>query len=120
MKTRLRKFPGTDAHAGAKMSLDVDADEQAALNNLAKLRQNKAITLETIGFMLGTAGNHISRYFNRTASITLSNYMRIARSLGYRCKITFEPVDEKGEVSLSDLNNVSHRVDRGRSPRKSN
>lgn len=99
------------------MARDVDADEQAALTSIAKLRQSSSISLETIGFMIGTGGNHISRYFNRTASISLNNYLRIARSLGYRCKIVFERVDDKNEVTLSSLNDVSHRVQSLKLPR---
>jgi hypothetical protein len=100
------------------MTRDVDSDEQAALASIAKLRQSSAISFETIGFMLGTGGNHISRYFNRTSSISLNNYLRIARSLGYRCKFVFERVDDKNET-LASLNDVSHRVQSLKSPPQS-
>ena len=97
---------------------DVEADEQAALAMIAELRRSSAISLETIGFMLGTGGNHISRYLNRSASITLANYLRIVRCLGYRCKIVFERVEDNSKVSLSNLNVVSHRVQSLRSSRE--
>jgi hypothetical protein len=47
---------------------------------------------------------------NRSASITLTNYLRIARSLGYRCRIVLERAEDNSEVSLSNLNPVSHRA----------
>jgi hypothetical protein len=94
----------------ARMMGDVDADEQAAIAAVSELRRSSAISLETIGFMLGTGANQISRNLNRSASITLTNYLRIARSLGYRCRIVLERAEDNSEVSLSNLNPVSHRA----------
>jgi transcriptional regulator with XRE-family HTH domain len=108
MRTRTRNFPGTDGKASARMMRDVDADEQAAIAAIKELRRAGAISFEAIAFMLGTGANQISRYLNRSASITLTNYLRIARSLGYRC--TIERVEDSSEVSLSSLNTVSRRA----------
>jgi hypothetical protein len=110
MKRRTRHFPGADDNSGQLMMRDVDADEAAAIEMIAVLRRSSGTSLEAIGFMLGTGANQISRYLNRSAGITLTNYLRIARCLGYRCKIVLERVEEGGELSLSDLNTVSHRV----------
>ncbi len=92
------------------MMRDVDADEQAAIAAIKELRRAGAISFEAIGFMLGTGANQISRYLNQSASITLTNYLRIARSLGYRCTIVLERVEDRSEVSLSSLNTVSRRA----------
>jgi hypothetical protein len=100
----------TDGKTSARMTGDVDADEQTAIAAISELRRSSAISLETIGFMLGTGANQISRYLNRSASITLTNYLRIARSLGYRCRIVLERAEDNSEVSLSNLNMVSHKA----------
>lgn len=91
------------------MMRDVELDEEAAIAAITELRRAGAISFETIGFLLGTGANQISRYLNRSASITLTNYLRIARSLGYRCRIVLERVEDDTEMSLSNLNTVSHR-----------
>lgn len=109
MRTRTRHFPGTDGKASLRMMREVDADEEAAMSAIKQLRQADAISFEAIGFMLGTGANQISRYLNRRASITLTNYFRIARCLGYRCRVVFEKVEDESEVPLSSLNTVSHR-----------
>lgn len=118
MRTRTRNFPGTDGHASACMMRDVEADEQAAIAATKELRRAGAISFEAIGFMLGTGANQISRYLNRSASITLTKYLRIAGSLGYRCKIVLERVEDSSEVSLSSLNNVSRRAQESRASRE--
>jgi hypothetical protein len=110
MRTRTRHFPGADSKASERMMRDVEADEQTAIDMIAQLRRSSAISLETIGFMLGTGAQQISRYLNRSAGITLTNYLRIARCLGYRCRIVLERVEDDSELSLSDLNTVSRRV----------
>lgn len=110
MRTRTRNFPGTDGKASACMMRDVEADEQAAIAAIKELRRAGTISFDALGFMLGTGANQISRYLNRGASITLTNYLRIARSLGYRCKIVLERVEDSSEVSLSSLNTVSRRA----------
>lgn len=110
MRTRTRDFPGTDNNSGERMKRDVDADESAAIEMIAGLRRSGGTSLEAIGFMLGTGPNQISRYLNRSAGVTLTNYLRIARCLGYRCKIVLEEAQDSNELSLSALNTVSHRV----------
>lgn len=92
------------------MMRDVEADEQAAIAAIKELRRADGISFEAIGFMLGTGGQQISKYLNQSASITLTNYLRIARSLGYRCRIVLDRVEESSEVSLSSLNTVSRRA----------
>lgn len=84
------------------MTSDVAADEKAAIDALCDLRRISAISFETIGF--------ISRYLNRTSSVTLTSYLRIARCLGYRCRILLEKAEDGSEQSVANLNNVSHRI----------
>lgn len=89
------------------MTSDVAADEKAAIDALCDLRRISAISFETIEFVLGS---QISRYLNRTSSVTLTNYLRIARCLGYRCRILLEKAEDGSEQSVANLNNVSHRI----------
>ncbi len=100
------------------MTRDVEADEQAAITAIQELRRASATSFEAIAFMLGTGGNQISRYLNKSASVTLTNYLRIARSLGYRCTIVLERMEDSSEVSLSSLNTVSRRAQDLRAPRE--
>jgi hypothetical protein len=108
MRTRTRNFPGADTELGDRMTSDVAADEKAAIDALCDLRRISAISFETIEFVLGTS--QISRHLNRTSSVTLTNYLRIARCLGYRCRILLEKAEDGGEQSVASLNNVSHRI----------
>jgi hypothetical protein len=107
----LRNFHDIDEANGCRMDTDVDRDEQDMIERLASLRQTAGISLETLGFMLGTAGGHVSRQLKHGGRITLTNYVRIARALGYRSKVVFERVDDGGAQSL---NKVAHRVTRTR------
>jgi hypothetical protein len=110
MRTRTRDFPGADAELGDRMKSDIAAAEQAAIDALCDLRRTSAISFETIEFVLGSGSGQISRYLNQTSSVTLTNYLRIARCLGYRCRILLEKVEDGGEQSVVNLNNVSHRI----------
>src|ERR1700739_3869227 len=56
-----------------------------------------AISFETIEFVLGTS--QISRHLNRTSSVTLTNYLRIARCLGYRCRILLEKAEDRSATA---------------------
>ncbi|HLG83199.1 MAG TPA: helix-turn-helix transcriptional regulator [Bradyrhizobium sp.] len=106
-----RNFPGLDDESSERMASDVIRDERDLIGSLAQLRQVNGISLETLAFMLGTAGGHLSRYLKGGGSITLTNYLRIARALGYRCKVMFERIDDGGSPPM---NNVAHRVSKSR------
>jgi transcriptional regulator with XRE-family HTH domain len=112
MRTRTRDFPGTDHETSEQLALEVAHDEEAILNEILELRQNNPMSLEAIGFLLGTDPSQISRYLKGNSSITLTNYLRIARALGYRCRIVFEPAGagEAGKAPLSNLRIASHKV----------
>ncbi len=77
-----------------------------------ELRRSNPISLEAIAFLLGTDPSQISRYLKGNSSVTLTNYLRIARALGYRCRIVFEPAEAggAGESALSGLKIASHKV----------
>lgn len=117
MPKRARDFPGLDTEASSRMAREVEADEQAILDAVSGLRRSRAISLETIGFMLGVRPGRISRYLHRNASVTLTDYLRIARALGYRCQFVLEKAQQDDDgTSLSRLNTVSHRVQSSLSP----
>jgi transcriptional regulator with XRE-family HTH domain len=112
MRTRTRDFPGADDEASERLALDVAHDEEAIINAILELRRSNPISLEAIGFLLGTDPSQISRYLKGNSSVTLTNYLRMARALGYRCRIVLEAADAGGpeNAALSDLKIASHKV----------
>ena len=98
------------------MALDVAQDEEAIIHSVMELRRTSPMSLEAMGFLLGTGAGQISRYLNRSAGVTLTNYLRIARALGYRCRIVLEKADgsQPGHQPLSDLRIEPHKVSNAR------
>src|SRR5664279_3505393 len=111
MRTRTRDFPGADRETNERLTLDVARDEEAIINEILELRRTNPISLEAIGFLLGADPSQISRYLNGTSGVTLTNYLRIARALGFRCRIILEPADAGPDnTALSNLRIASHKV----------
>ena len=111
MRTRTRDFPGTDHETSQRLALDVADDEKLIINEILERRQENPMSSEAIGFMLGADPSQISRYLNGTSGVTLTNYLRIARALGFRCRIVLEPAGPgPGTTSLSDLRIAPHKV----------
>jgi transcriptional regulator with XRE-family HTH domain len=112
MRTRTRNFPGTDHKTSEQLALDVARDEEAIINAMLEIRRTNPMSLEAIAFLLGTDPSQISRYLKGNSSVTLTNYLRIARALGYRCRIVLEVADTagSGDAALSDLKIASHKV----------
>ena len=98
------------------MALDVAQDEEAIIHSVMELRRTSPMSLEAMGFLLGTGAGQISRYLNRSAGVTITNYLRIARALGYRCRIVLEKADgsQPGQQPLSDLRIEPHKVTNAR------
>lgn len=111
MRTRTRDFPGTDSESNERLTLDVARDEETIINEILEIRRASSMSLEAIGFLLGADPSQISRYLNGTSSVTLTNYLRIARALGYRCRIVLELADV-GPCNTPplDLRIASHKV----------
>ena len=119
MRTCNRNFPGADPEISDQLALEVAADEKAIVDAIAALRQGEASSLEAVGYLLGTDAAQISRHLRGVSSTTLTNYLRIARAFGYRCKIILErakTVDDSQDV-LTDLRVGSHKVHRTASRR---
>ncbi len=111
MRTRTRDFPGTDEETSSRLVKDVTEDEGAMIGALSELRRANPMSLEAIGFMLGTGAGQISRYLNRSAGITLTNYLRIARALGYRVRIVLEKAEPSDKATpLTGLRIEPHKV----------
>jgi transcriptional regulator with XRE-family HTH domain len=112
MRTRTRDFPGTDHETSERLALEVARDEEAIINAILELRQTNPMSLEAIAFLLGTDPSQISRYLKGNSSVTLTNYLRIARALGHRCRIVLEAADTAGSrnAALADLRITSHKV----------
>jgi hypothetical protein len=120
MRTRTRDFPGTDHETSQRLAADVACDEKRIINEILERRRTNGMSLEAIGFMLGADPSQISRYLNGTSSVTLTNYLRIARALGFRCRVVLEPADsDPGNTSLSDLRIQPHKVCNVGRPRSS-
>lgn len=118
MRTRTRDFPGADHETSERLALDVASDEKAIVDEILELRRENPMSLEAIGFLLGADPSQISRYLNGTSGVTLTNYLRIARALGFRCRVVLEAADvTPGNAPLSDLRIEPHKVCNARRPR---
>jgi transcriptional regulator with XRE-family HTH domain len=117
MRTCSQDFPGTDQQTSERFARDVAEDETAFVSSIRQLRREKSISLEALAFLLGTDAAHLSRHLNGTSSTTLTNYLRIARAFGYRCRMILEKVDHTGPDSdpLSNLKIAPPKVLRPRS-----
>ena len=112
MRTCKRNVPGVDRQTSDMLALDVKTDEQAIIEEIVELRRQSSVSLEAIGYLMGSDPAQISRYLKGVSSITLTNYLRIARSLGYRCKIVLEKADNSGlDINpLAELKITAHKV----------
>lgn len=111
MRTRTRDFPGVEHETSELLAREVASDEKLIIDEVLAKRRDNGMSLESIGFMLGADPSQISRYLNGTSSVTLTNYLRIARALGFRCRIVLEPADSGvGDTSLTDLRLEPHKV----------
>ena len=118
MKTRTRDFPGADPETSERLAAEIAGDEKAIIDQLLELRRGNPISLEAIGYLLGADPSQISRYLNGISGVTLTNYLRIARALGFRCRIVLEPADaDPAHTPLSDLRVSAHKVCNARRPR---
>ena len=114
MRTCKHNFPGTDRDTSDSFARDVASDEKAMIDAISDLRHKESSSLEAIGYLMGADPAQLSRYLKGTRSTTLTNYIRIARALGYRSRLVLEKADAS-EVSsnvLSDLKIVPHQVRR--------
>ena len=84
------------------------------IDSISELRQQEASSLEAIGYLMGADPAQLSRYLKGTRSTTLTNYLRIARALGYRTRLVLEKADSTGAASqaLSNLKIAPHQVRR--------
>lgn len=111
MRTRTRDFPGADQETSERLAFEVACDEKTIISEVLELRRNHPMSLEEIGFLLGADPSQISRYLNGTSGVTLTNYLRIARALGYRCRIVLDPADAgPGNTRVPELSIAPHKV----------
>lgn len=103
MKTCRSNFPGTDKETSDRLEKDVETDEKAILGAIRQRREESSTSFEAIGFLMGTDPAQLSRYLKGTSKTTLTNYLRIARALGYRCELCLE----RAETSSDDVNLLS-------------
>lgn len=112
MRTCKRDFPGVDREISNQLELDVKTDEQTIIEQIAEIRRQSAVSLEAMGYLMGSDPAQISRYLKGACSTTLTNYLRIVRALAYRCKVILEKADNAGvDVNLlAELKLAAHKV----------
>jgi hypothetical protein len=112
MRACKRNFPGVDSQTSDRLALDVGVDERAILDSIVELRKEEAASLEAIAYMLGNSPGRLSQYLKGTCTTSLTNYLRIVRALGYRCKIVFEKADVNSTSPnpLSEMRLPAHKV----------
>lgn len=94
VRTYNRNFPGTDTATSDRYARDVAEDEATFIAAIREARREKSASLEAIAFLLGAEAAQLSRHLKGSSSTGLTNYLRIARALGYRCRIVLEKADE--------------------------
>jgi hypothetical protein len=112
MKMCRRDFPGLDRDTSDRLSADVASDENAILQEIGERRRLSTVSLEAIGYLIGSDPAQLSRYLKGTCGVTLINYLRIARALGYRARIVLEKVDAGGAEAnpAAALKIAAHKV----------
>jgi hypothetical protein len=66
MRTCKRDFPGADHDTSERLAVEVDADERAIVTALGTLREDASISLEAVGYLMGTNPAQLSRYLKGT------------------------------------------------------
>lgn len=119
-ENRHSNFPGTDRSTSDRLAAEVAADEQSIVAAIRELRESEAISLEALGFLLGADAAQLSRHLKGTCATSLTNYLRIARALGFRCRIVLERVEPAGRGAhiVSNLKISPHKVINPRSTPK--
>lgn len=109
---RKQNFTGTDRGTSDRLASEVAADEQTIVAAIRELRENEGVSLEALGFFLGTEAAQLSRHLKGTCGTSLTNYLRIARALGYRCRIVLDKAEPVGSdtKTVSNLKFSSHKV----------
>jgi len=112
MRTCNRSFPGTSHAVSQRLAFEVAEDERRIVETIFAIRREAGISLEGIGFLLGADPARISRQLKGTSTTTLTNYIRIARALGYRSKLTLERAESTEGISraFADLKIPPHSV----------
>jgi transcriptional regulator with XRE-family HTH domain len=117
LNNRHQNFPGLGRQTSDRFASEVSDDEQAIVAAIRGLREKEGMSLEALGFLLGAEAAQLSRHLKGTRGTSLTNYLRIARALGYRCRIVLDRTDPLGiDVdAASDLKVFPHKVIKRRS-----
>lgn len=112
MRSCSKTFPGADRKTSDQFASDVSDDERAMVTALRSLRAREALSLEEVGFILGMGAGPLSRCMSGAAGVSLTSYLRIARAMGYRCRVSLEKVKEHGGGgdAVSNVKIAAHRV----------
>jgi transcriptional regulator with XRE-family HTH domain len=112
MRSCSQDFPGVDSETSDRFAREVASDEEAIIGVVRDVREQESVSLEEIGFLLGIGPSQLSRYLKRTCPISLTNYVRIARALGYRCRVVLERAETHAADSdhLANVKISRHKV----------
>ena len=108
-------FPGLDRETAERFTSDVSAQEKQFIDALRAGRADENISLEELGFLIGISSGQLSRYASGECALTITNYLRIARALGYRPQVTWEKISDPAEAALPNMKVLPHKVMRSQS-----
>lgn len=103
-------FPGLDSETAERFTTDVAAQEKQFIDAVRDARANENISLEELGFLIGIASGQLSRHLGGECALTINNYLRIARALGYRPRVTWEKISDPADASLPNMKILPHKV----------
>lgn len=112
MRTRLshKSFPGVDDETAERFASDVSVQEKQFIDALRVARAAESVSLEELGFLVGISSGQLSRYLSGESALTISTYLRIARSLGYRPRVSWEKILDPAEAALPNMKVLPHKV----------
>lgn len=103
-------FPGLDSETAEHFMSDVSAQEKQFIDALRAARADENISLEELEFLLGVSSGQLSRYASGECALTITNYLRIARALGYRPQVTWKRISDPAEAALPNMKVLPHKV----------
>ena len=109
-----KSFPGVEDKIASRFARDVIAQERNFLDAISTARQSGNVSLEALEFLTGINAAQLSRYLTGGSPLSICNYLRIARVLGYQPLITWEKVSDSEEAAHINMKILPARVSAGR------
>lgn len=112
-----KSFPGVDNKMANRFAHDVTMQERAFLDAIGTARQSGNISLEMLEFLTGINAGQLSRYLTGGSPLSIYNYLRIARVLGYQPIITWEKISDREEAEHLNMKILPAKATIVRRPR---